>query len=219
VKTEISVYCQTVANPEESTMKLFQGFVALLAITSPSFAEEASLLLHDRSLPVLSAPGFTEPLDDSFHIAKGSWIPKDGVLAVLDLPKEKHIPVLHHLIGLSDAVIEVEFFLDGPGSFLVGCDSSKHVGRVVINGRGMSIAEDSVKPSHTIATLPFVVKPGQWHHLRVEWKGDRIAANLDGKELSAQHAYLATPKSRSWLAAGKSVKVRHLKISGVEEGK
>lgn len=200
-------------------MKPFQGFVALLSITSASFAEEASLLLHKQPLPVLAAPGFNEPLDDSFHIARGSWIPKNGILAVLDLPKEKHIPVLHHLIGLSDAVIEVDFFLEGPGSFLIGCDSNKHVGRVVINGKGMSIAEDSVKPSHTIATLPFVVKPGEWHRLRVEWKGDRMAANLDGKELSAQHAYLATPKSRSWIAAGKSVKVRNLKISGVKVSK
>ena len=69
-------------------------------------------------------------------------------------------------------------------------------------------------PSHTIAKLPVPVKPGEWHHLRVEWKADQMAANLDGKELRAQHAFLATPKSRSWLAAGKSVKVRNLRISG-----
>jgi len=197
-------------------MKHFHGFIAILAVTFLSFAEETKPLLHDQPLPLLASPSFTEPLDGTFKIARGSWIPKDGVLAVLDLPEEKHIPVLHHQVGLSDAVIEVEFFFDGPGSFLVGCDSNKHIGRVVINGKGMSIAEDSVKPSHTIATLPLVVKSGQWHHLRVEWKGDRMAANLDGKELSAQHDYLATPKSRSWLAAGKSVQVRNLKISGVK---
>jgi hypothetical protein len=85
---------------------------------------------------------------------------------------------------------------------------------VVVTMAGLSIAEDSAKPSHTIAKLPFAVKPNEWHHLRAEWKGDQMAANLDGKELRAQHAYLATPKSRSWLAAGKSVKVRNLKISG-----
>ena len=199
-------------------MKLFHGFLLFLATTSFSFAEEAKLLLHDQALPLLASPEFDKPLDESFKISKGSWIPKEGVLAVLDLPEEKHIPVLHHLVGLSDAVIEVEFFLDGPGSFLVGCDSNKHIGRVVINGKGMSLAEDSVKPSHTIATLPLVVKPGQWHRLRVEWKDDRIAANLDGHELSAQHDFLTTPKSRSWIAAGKSVKIRNLKISGVKGG-
>ncbi len=199
-------------------MKLFPGFLLILASVSLSFAEEPGVLLHDQALPLLAAPDFVEPLDESFKISKGSWIPKEGVLAVLDIPGEKHIPVLHHLVGLSDAIIEVEFFLDGPGSFLVGCDSNKHIGRVVINKKGMSLAEDSVKPSHTLATLPLDVKPGEWHHLRVEWKGDRIAANLDGHELIAQHDFLTTPKSRSWIAAGKSVKIRNLKISGVKGG-
>jgi hypothetical protein len=41
-----------------------------------------------------------------------------------------------------------------------------------------------------------------------------MAANLDGKELRAQHPFLATAKVRSWLAAGKSVHVRNLKITG-----
>jgi len=122
--------------------------------------------------------------------------------------------VLHHKVGLKNAVIECEFRFDGPGSFLIGCDSDKHVGRVVINGTGISIAEDSVKPSHTIAKLQTPVKQGEWHRLRVEWQGDRMAANLDGKELRAQHEFLATPKARSWLAAGKTTKVRNLKISG-----
>ena len=122
--------------------------------------------------------------------------------------------MLHHKVGLASATIEVEFLIEGPGSFLVGCDSDKHVGRVVVVGGALSIAEDSVKPSHTIAKLPMTVKPNEWHKLRVEWQGDQMAANLDGQELKAQHAFLATPKRQSWLAAGKSVKVRNLKISG-----
>ncbi|MFA6542950.1 MAG: hypothetical protein WCS99_00895 [Limisphaerales bacterium] len=184
------------------------------AETKAAAGHEVKRLLHDVPLPLLAAPSFTAPLDASFSVAKGRWTPLDGVLGVLDLPEEKHIPVLHHKVGLADAVIEVEFLLDGPGSFLVGCDSDKHVGRVVVTTTGLSIAEDSVKPSHTIANLPVSVKTGEWHHLRVEWKADQMAASLDGHELRAKHSFLATPKSRSWLAAGKSVKVRNLKISG-----
>lgn len=172
------------------------------------------LLLHTMPLPSVAAPTFREPLAASFSVAKGKWTPQDGVLHVLDLPEEKHIPVLHHNVGLASAVIMVEFRLEGPGSFLVGCDSDKHIGRVVVNAAGLSIAEDSVKPSHTIAKLPVPVKPGEWHRLRVEWTGDQMAASLNGQEIRAQHAYLATPKTRSWLAAGKSVQVRNLQISG-----
>lgn len=187
-----------------------------LALTVPciAFADEVKPLLHDHALPVVAVPSFKEPLDASWSIAKGKWTPQDGVLNVMDIPEEKHIPVLHHKAGLANATIEVEFLIDGPGTFLVGCDSDKHIGRVVVSAGSLSIAEDSVKPSHTIAKLDMPVKPGEWHHLRVEWAGDRMAAILDGKELRAQHAFLATAKSRSWLAAGKSVHVRNLKISG-----
>lgn len=190
--------------------------IALFSITfvTAALAQADKPLLNDSALPVIAAPSFAEPLVAPFVTAKGQWIPAEGVLSVVDIPAEKHIPVLHHKVGLASAVIELEFRWDGAGSFLVGCDSDKHVGRVVINAKGLSIAEDSVKPSHTIAQLPLAVKQGEWHKLRVEWKGDQMAARLDGSELRAQHAFLATAKSRSWLAASQSVKVRNLKISG-----
>lgn len=203
-------------NPQNIIMKQLPALIALLSLTiaAPVFAQADKPLLHDHALPVVAAPNFAEPLDAAFAGVKGKWIPEKGVLSIVDIPEEKHIPVLHHKVGLAGAVVEVEFRFDGPGSFLVGCDSDKHIGRVVINATGLSIAEDSVKPSHTIAKLPLTVKEGEWHQLRVEWKGDQMAARLDGKELRAQHAFLATPKSRSWLAAGQNVKVRNLKISG-----
>lgn len=195
-------------------LRSFLAASLFLTISSAALAQETKPLLHDHVLPVLATPDFKTPLDSSFSIGKGQWTPQDGVLNVLDLPEQKHIPVLHHKVGLASATIEVEFLIEGPGSFLVGCDSNKHVGRVVVVGGGLSIAEDSVKPSHTIAKLPMTVKSGEWHKLRVEWQGDQMAANLDGQELRAQHAFFATPKAQSWLAAGKSVKVRNLKISG-----
>lgn len=194
-------------------------FLTSRALLSLAFAISVSAqadkpLLNEQALPVIAAPSFAEPLMAPFTTAKGKWTPAEGVLSVMDIPAEKHIPVLHHKVGLASAVIELEFLMDGAGSFLVGCDSDKHIGRVVISAQGLSIAEDSVKPSHTIAQLPLKLKQGEWHQLRVEWKGDQMAARLDGAELSAQHAFLATAKARSWLAATQNVKVRQLKISG-----
>lgn len=182
----------------------------------PAQAAEGGKPLHERELPAVAAPGFRLPLDASWSVAKGSWTPKDGVLNGVELPEEKHAGVLHHKAGLVSAVIECDFRFDGPGTFLIGCDGTKHVGRVVVGAGGMDIAEDSVKPSHVIASLKGPVASGAWHHLRVEWAGDRMAASLNGKEIRAQHPYLATPKARSWLAVAKAVKVRELKISGVK---
>ncbi len=68
---------------------------------------------------------------------------------------------------------------------------------------------------------PFSASKGQWTPkngvLNVTDIQDEMAARLDGKELRAQHAYLATAKVRSWLAANQSVKVRNLTIRGEEK--
>ncbi len=200
-------------------MTLRLGLIALIVVTSVAvgFAQGSPRLLHDRDLAVIAAPTFDVPLDATWSVAQGKWTPEGGVLRVVELAANKHSAVLHHNVGLANAVIECDFRLDGPGVFYVGCDAKTHVGRVVIRPDGMIIAEDSVKPSHTLATLKTPVAVGEWHHLRVEWQGDRMAARLDGRELRAQHPYLATPKSRSWLAVGKAATVRALTISGVSE--
>lgn len=199
-------------------MKAFAVYAVLFALVFSAVARELKSQLHEKSLTVIAEPDFSGPLDESFCISKGRWTPGEGELSVVNLPEEKHIPVLHHNVGLESAVIEVEFFMEKSGSFLVGCDSDKHIGRVVVNASGLSIAEDSVKPSHSIVTLDAGIKPGKWHQLRVEWKGDEMAANLNGEQIRARHPYLATPKKRSWLAAGDGVKVRNLRISGEKSG-
>ncbi len=177
-------------------------------------AQESKSLLHDHALPVIASPDFEAPLEKPWKIAKGKWIAKDGVMEVVQIPAEKHVPVLHHHVGLSSAIIECDFKLDKPGIFYIGCDAEKHVGRVIVNAAGMKIAEDSVKPSHVLAELKMPLKLGVWHHLRVEWSGDKMAASLDGKELRAEHDFLATKKSRSWIAAGKNALIRNVTISG-----
>ena len=199
-------------------MKHFPLTALCLSLTLTASARDEKPLLLSEAPALIASPDLKTPLDESFRISKGEWTPVDGEISVVNLPEEKHIPVLHHLVGLESAVIELEFQFAGPGNILVGCDSDKHIGRVVINASSMSIAEDSVKPSHTIATLKVEAKPEKWHRLRVEWTGDKMAASLNGKDLSAEHPYLATAKKRSWLAAGDGVKIRNLRISGVKAG-
>lgn len=189
-----------------------------LSFTLSAPARDEKPIILSETPELIAEPDLKEPLDETFRVAHGEWTPVDGEITVVNLPEQKHIPVLHHLVGLESAVIELEFQFNGPGNILVGCDSDKHIGRVVINAAGMSIAEDSVKPSHTIAKLEEEPKEGRWNRLRVEWTGDKMAASLNGKELTAEHPYLASAKKRSWLAAGDGVKIRNLRISGVKAG-
>ncbi len=188
---------------------------AWVLVAVPGRAADDGPLINTGALPVVAAPGFRLSLDATWSVAHGSWTPKDGVLHAVELPENKHAAVLHHRVGLQSATIECDFRFDGQGTFLIGCDGTKHVGRVVVRAGGMDIAEDSVKPSHVLASLKRPVTAGTWHHLRVEWRDDLMSARLDGRNLHARHDYLRTPKTRSWLAVAKEVKIRDLKISGI----
>ena len=176
--------------------------------------------LMGEDLPVIAAPDFISPLDESWKIAHGNYEPRDGVLVCAEKAENKHVAVLWHQVGWNKGVIECEFRLDGSKTFIVGCDGVtpaglKHVGRFVVTPKQISIAEDSVKPSHTIAKLPADLKSGVWHKLRLEWNGDQIAILLGDLTLKAHHAFLATPKSRSWFAVGgQTASIRSLKIRG-----
>lgn len=174
-------------------------------------------LLVQEEPPVIVAPDLKSAFAEPWKIPHGEWKPVDGVLRMTEIPARKHVPVLQHWVGLKTAVIELEYRQDVPAIFYIGCDAEKHVGRVVISPGSVHIAEDSVKPSHILARLPLQPVKGQWRHVRVEWTGDRMAVRIDGQELSAQHPFLATPKTRSWIAGAKSAEVRNLVVKGVPQ--
>jgi hypothetical protein len=174
-------------------------------------------LLVEAEPPVIVAPDLKSAFAEPWKIPHGEWKPDGGVLRMTEIPARKHVPVLQHWVGLKTAVIELEFRQDAPTTFYIGCDAEKHVGRVVITPKEVTIAEDSVKPSHILARMPLEPIKGQWRHVRVEWTGDRMAVRIDGKELQARHPFLATPKTRSWIAGAKSAEVRNFIIKGVPQ--
>ena len=174
-------------------------------------------LLVEAEPPVIVAPDLKSAFAEPWKIPHGEWKPDGGVLRMTEIPARKHVPVLQHWVGLKTAVIELEYRQDVPATFFIGCDAEKHVGRVVITPKEVTIAEDSVKPSHILARLALEPVKGQWRHVRVEWTGDRMAVRIDGQVLSAQHPFIATPKTRSWIAGAKSAEVRNLVIKGVPQ--
>jgi hypothetical protein len=183
----------------------------LFLLTNLALAEDKPLLAP--ATEKIASPDLKSALGQDWKIVHGTWVPKDGILSIEELPENKHVAVLWHEVGLNGARIECDFRLNGSPAFLVGCDGQKHVGRVVVKKNGIDIAEDSVAPSHVIASLNMPVKADEWHHLVVEWSGDEMAASMDGKELKAKHAYLANPKVRSWFAvAGKTAEVKNLVV-------
>jgi hypothetical protein len=172
-------------------------------------------LLHSGPLPVVAAPKLEEPLGADWKIQHGRWTPANGELKAVELPEDKHSAVLHHRVGLASAIIELEFRLDSSGFFGVGCDGPPHVGRVIIVPKRFHIAQDSKEMPKILAAHEMSVAVGEWHKLRVEWKGDQMAARLDGQELRARHDYFLSRKGLTWIGLGPgSATIRNLRISG-----
>jgi hypothetical protein len=200
-------------------MKLLLPF--LTALLSPLafllHAEDAKPLLLQPG-KIISAPDLKQPLGPEWSVAKGKWEPADGLLTVTDIPDQHHIPVLHLVTGPTSLIWECEFRFNAGKAFLVGCDSQKHVGRVIVGPKNFKVCEDSTEvkgktPSHTLTEAPVDVKPDEWNKLRVEYVGDQMAARLNGQELRAQHEYLATPKARWWFAAADGVQIRNVRVA------
>lgn len=191
-------------------MKLLP-LLALLASLTTVCAED---------LPVIASPDLKSPLDATWKIAHGTYEPKDGVLVCAEKPENKHVAVLWHQVGWNSGLIECEFRFNGSKTLILGCDGTTpkglaHIGRVVVTPKMISIAEDSVKPSHIIAKAPADLKSGEWHRLSFAWSGDRITLKVNDLAIDAPHPYLTSKKSRSWIAVGgQTASIRALKISG-----
>jgi hypothetical protein len=190
----------------------------LLALAAFAAAESPVLVTAGK---VISQPSLKEPLGKEWSVAKGKWTAADGVLTADEIEDEHHAAVVHLATGPTPLVWECDFKLGDAGKiFYVGCDSNKHVGRLVVTPKKAHLAEDSTEnkatktPGHVLAEAGFDAKPNEWQHLRLEYAGDQMVARLNGAELRAQHPYLATPKVRWWFAAsGHGVQMRNIRIS------
>lgn len=75
-------------------------------------AHSNSGLLHAAPLPLVASPQLTEPLGAAWKIHHGEWTPENGELEAAEIPQEKHSAVLHHRLGLKNAVVELEFRIE-----------------------------------------------------------------------------------------------------------
>ena len=192
-------------------------FLLLLLVVPFCFVQADDILV--RPGKVISQPDLRQPLGAEWSVAKGKWTPADGVLTAVEIPEEKHVSVLHLATGPVSLVVDCEFRFNGGKIFYVGCDGTKHVGRLVITEKNATLAEDSSEvpgktPSHVLAETKLDLKQGDWQQLRVEYVGNQMAARLNGQVMKVQNEYLATPKVRWWFAAGgDNVQIRNIRFS------
>jgi hypothetical protein len=200
-------------------MKPLSCFLLALSLGLGVAQAELPPILVKAGKPI-TQPDLKAPLGPEWSVGKGKWEPKDGVIVGNEIPEEHHAAVLHLKTGPTSLVFEAEFKMDTAKVFYIGCDSTKHVGRLVVVPKSAKLAEDSgeVKgktPSNTLAETAVDIKPDEWVPVRVEYTGDQIVARVGADhELKAQNPYLATPKVRWWIAAGGGqIEVRNIRVS------
>jgi len=185
-----------------------------------SFCLGGAALAQD--LKPITSPDLKTPLPAEWNVRHGTWDVKDGVMCVAELPENKHAAVLWHQVPLQTGAVDCEFMLDGAKTFILGCDGEKHIGRIVITPQAIRLMDDSTEvkgkvPSTLLSTAPLDLKPGQWHKLHYEWKGDRMAATLDDAKVEATNPNLGLKKSRWWFAVGgASLQIRNIAVTGVQ---
>lgn len=168
------------------------------------------------------APDLGKPLGGEWKVVKGTWTAAGGELRGDEVPADKHSAVLWHPGKVESLILTCEFRLGNAGTFYVGFDGQKHVGRLVVRAGSAGLFEDSPDPdpkpgvkqaSKPLMTHAVKIKNDEWVPLTLEIRGDEMAALVAGVQLKGQHPYLATPKERFWFAVGGTgLHIRNLKV-------
>ena len=193
------------------------AFLVFIALATTCHAGEAEDFLNHPGKLIEQAT-FKDGISGTWKIAKGKWDAADGVLTPTPIEEEKHVPVLWDLIIPVSAVVECEFQLDSAPNFIIGCDGAKHIGRVSITPKAARITDDSTenKKEKTAATMlseeKLDLKKDQWYTAKFGWKGDKIYAIVDGKELVGQAPLFTSKRSRWWFATP-GAHIRNVKVS------
>src|SRR3954469_4276426 len=115
-------------------MKFLLANLILLPF-SAAFADD--ILVHPCK--IISQPDLRQPLGPEWSVAKGKWTPADGVLTAVEIPDEKHVSVIHLKTGSVSLVVDCEFRFNGGKIFYLGCDGTKHIGRLVVTENGAKL--------------------------------------------------------------------------------
>ena len=95
------------------------SLAAIFAFCAVAYAEDDLPLITKPAKPI-SRPDFMQPLGAEWSVGKGKWEPSNGVLAVTEIPDEKHVPVLHLKTGPVSVVFDCEFRYNTAKIFYVG---------------------------------------------------------------------------------------------------
>lgn len=164
------------------------------------FLAVVSTCLHAAEPKVLLEEGFTSELSKDWFWGLGTWSAKDGVLRGFESGPRRHGPVKMRRLHLTDAVIEFDYRLTGKATFagivFNGDQERGHILHLVAAKDSVRLIAHPKKGANATDLFKETLQlpANEWHHIRIELKGDACLSSVDGHEFRARNACIAEPK-------------------------
>ena len=148
---------------------------------------------------ILLEETFSTELSKDWFWGLGTWTAKDGVLRGFESGKRRHGPVTMHKLPLKDAMLECEFRLVGKATFagiiFNGSQERGHIVHLVMGTDQLRILAHP-KKGETARLLETTAKlaTGEWHQVKLEFKGKTLTATIDGQTITAENDCIAEEK-------------------------
>ena len=148
---------------------------------------------------VLLEESFTSDLSKDWFWGLGTWKAENGVLRGFESGPRRHGPVKMRKLPLQDATVECEFRLEGRATFagiiFNGSQERGHIVHLVMGKDQMCILAHPKKgETKELLKTPASLAVGDWHRVKLVFKGPTMTATIDGQTISAENPCIAEEK-------------------------
>ena len=197
------------------------------------------LLVEDFAKPVTLAKRTSrdpETWSDGWRVKNGKWAQVDGGIRGIVLPKIYPAATLHLPLAGQDVVIQVEARLDAiplddppksdylSASVVLREADARHIASARLSKSGFAAGKDATKgravngvvvddKDVSFGRQTPAIKPGEWHTILIEVRGEEMLATLDGgSPVLGSHPILSLAKGILSFGTPRSASFRNLRV-------
>ena len=148
---------------------------------------------------ILLQESFTSDLSKDWFWGLGTWKAEKGVLRGFESGPRRHGPVKMRKMPLKDAVIECEFRLTGKATFagiiFNGDQERGHIVHLIMSRDQIRVMSHPKKgESKELFKAPASLAVGEWHRVKLVFKGESMTATVDDQTVTASNPCIAEEK-------------------------
>lgn len=164
--------------------------IALSLLSSAVSAADPKIVLEET---------FSSELSKDWFWGLGTWKAQNGVLRGFESGPRRHGPVKMRRLPFTDAVMECEFRLTGKATFagiiFNGSQERGHIVHLIMSRDQIRVMAHPKKgESKELFKMPAKLAVGDWHRVKLAFKGESFSATVDDQAVTATHPCLAEMK-------------------------